>query len=307
MLRMRLLLMLLPAAFGLAGQQAVFRAGVSLVRLDVQVVDGGRPVSGLRAEDFTVLDEGTPARIVYFGQEQEPLWVVLLVDVSGSMRRYLEQMARASREALAALGPGDRVALMLFSRNAALELPFTADRESVAARIDAAVGERGLGSGTAINLSVLEAARYLARAAAGEAGRRAVLILTDNAGLNYQAPDEVVLRALYDADAVLNAIVTPAAKPPPAPPPGRELNPDFTPPDVFALARATGGEVLRASNAGEAFRALIASMRARYSLHCPAAEGAPGAWRRLEVRLGDEARRRHPRAQIRARAGYFLP
>ena len=44
--------------------------------------------------------------------------------------------------------------------------------------------------------------------------RRAVLIVTDNQSLNYMVPDDDVLRALYGADTVLNAILIGKQKPP---------------------------------------------------------------------------------------------
>lgn len=304
---MGLVSILLWAAALPAQETPVFRASVSLVKLDVQVVEQGRLVSGLTELDFAVFDEGTPSRIVYFGHETEPVSVLLLLDVSGSMRRRLKEMAAASRRALAALRPGDQVGVMLFSRNTAVRVPFSGDFEAVAKQLARVPEAPALGSGTQINLAIVAAAGYVAQTLEGRPGRRAIVILTDNAGLNYQAPDEEVIRALHAADTVLNAIVTPEARPPKAPPPDRELNPDFTPPDVFRLARATGGEVVRAADAGEAFPRIFEGIRTRYSLHCPAAAGAPGSFRRLRVELTREARHRHPRAEIRTREGYYLP
>jgi len=60
----------------------------------------GRIVAGLKASDFQVLDEGQPQKIAYFGRESEPLDLVLLLDVSGSMYRHLEQLADAARASL---------------------------------------------------------------------------------------------------------------------------------------------------------------------------------------------------------------
>ena len=61
-------LCILSSVAGLAGQQESrpqFRTGVELVQLDVTVLDNQRrPVTGLSASDFTVLDDGveTPIR-----------------------------------------------------------------------------------------------------------------------------------------------------------------------------------------------------------------------------------------------------
>ncbi len=277
----------------------MFRAGVSLVKVDAQVTDrAGHPLTGLAAADFEVLDDGQPRKIAYFGRESEPLDLVLLLDVSGSMHRHLEELAQTAREALRPLAAEDRVALMLFSREAAVRVPLTADFGSIERNLRAAVGERGLGSGTAINAAIISAAHYTAKQRAR--GRRAILIVTDNLSLNYQVPDEEVIRALSAADAVLNAILIGKQKRPDEPRSGSYVNPDFTPSDVFKLAAETGGEAVEARKAAESFQAMIERIRARYALGYAAPGGAPGAFHRIEVKV-----KGRPGAVIRARAGYF--
>lgn len=294
---------LLAAGWSAGLQETVFRAEVAVVRLDVQVTEDGRAVAGLTERDFVVRDEGVPQRILHFAHEAEPLDVLLLLDASGSMRRHLVQLARAARRAVRPLRPGDRVGVMFFSRRAATALEFTEDRGALERVLQEAVRPPDLGSGTAINASILAAAAYVREH--GGRGRRAILIVTDNEGLNYQTPDEEVVRALWGADCVLSAAVTGDAAPPEPPPAGVALNPDFTPSDVFRLAAETGGEALRAEAAGEAFARLMERLRTRYSLHYRAPEAAPGSLRRITVDLAAEARRRHPGAVVVARRGYY--
>jgi VWFA-related protein len=307
MFLMGMLFILLLATVALAQETPVFRAGVSLVRVDVQVVEGKRILNDLTKDDFLILDEGKPQEIVYFGHEAEPLSVLLLLDVSGSMHRRLEEMAAASRQALQSLKPGDEVGVMLFSRRTAVRQDFTPNFAEVSKQISEAVHEQSLGSGTRINAAVLDAAAYARRQLEGKPGRRAIVILTDNSGLNYQIPNENVVQALYEADTVFNAIVVGKAKPPEPPKRGAYVNPDFTPSDVFLLARETGGEVLRAEKAGEPFREMMERIRTRYSLHYRPPEGPPGSFRRIEVELTPPARKAHPRAEIKARSGYYIP
>lgn len=295
--------MVLPAAAQEPGTP-VFRAGVSLVKVDVQVTDGrGRTIPDLTVADFEVFDEGEPRKISYFGREAEPLDVVLLLDVSGSMHRSLRELGDAAQAALGALHEGDRVAVMLFAREAAVQERFTPDFQAVQSGIRQAVGSRGLGSGTAINAAIIEAAKYMGTEA--RQSRRAVLIVTDNVSLNYKVPDEDVLRALYGADAVLNAILIGKQKRPDPPPAGRDLNPDFTPSDVFKLAEETGGEAVEVRRVGESFQQIMERIRARYGLQYDAPQAAPGAFRRIKVSLTPAALRRYPRARVHARAGYY--
>jgi len=279
-----------------------FRAGISVVRVDAQVLEKERVVEGLGSEDFLVYDEGLPQRIEYFGRESEPLDLLLLLDVSGSMRRHVEELSRVAQEALHQLRMDDRVAVMVFSREAVLREEFTGDVARVTARLREIVRDRSISSWTAINPSTLSAAEYMGEELVR--GRRAILILTDNSGLNYQSPDSAVIRALWEADCVLNAIVVGDRGRPEKLRPGAEANPDFTPPDVFRLAGQTGGEALRARRAGEAFRQMMERLRTRYSLHYRAPEAAPGSLREIRVELSSEARKRYPGAVIRARRGY---
>ena len=50
-----------------APPQATFRTGVDVIQLDVSVLDKDRrPVRGLTAADFTILEEGSPRPVVEF-------------------------------------------------------------------------------------------------------------------------------------------------------------------------------------------------------------------------------------------------
>jgi VWFA-related protein len=300
-----LLILLLAAGAAAQEETPVFRTTTAWVRVDVQAGEGARLLADLSQNDFAIYDEDQPQRALYFGRESEPLDVLLLLDVSGSMRRHLEQMAASAREALGELRPDDRVALTLFSRNSRSEQDFTTDRQRAAGKIRDAVRVQNLGSGTRINPAILEAAAYIARQQ--EKGRRAILIVTDNQSLNYQSPDEEVIRALLAANTTLNAIVVGKGERPKPDRPGVYVNPDFTPSDVFRIASETGGEAVRAGHAGASFRDMMESVRTRYSVQYAVPAGAaPGSYRRIRVELAPEARRRYPKAWIRARAGYVV-
>ena len=68
-----------------------------LVTLPVTVVDRrGRPVSGLRQEDFTVYDSGEPVAIQFFTSEDLPATIGLVIDSSGSMRGRRQDVTTAA-------------------------------------------------------------------------------------------------------------------------------------------------------------------------------------------------------------------
>jgi VWFA-related protein len=272
--------------------------------VDTQVVDhSGRVVPGLTAADFRVYDDGQPQKIAYFGNEAEPLDLLLLLDVSGSMHRFLEQMAGTARAALKQLYPTDRVGLMLFARSASLREPLTQDLTEVEREMRDAVRTQSLGSGTAITSAIVAAAQYLQKEPA--LGRRAVLIVTDNLSLNYMVTDEDVIRQLYAANAVLNGILIGRQKRPDPPKRGQYVNPDFSPSDIYKLAEQSGGEAMEAGKIGESFENMIERIRARYSIQYEAPPSQPGVYHRIQVQLSPEARERHHVASVRARAGYY--
>lgn len=263
----------------------------------------GNLITSLNAADFVVREDDRPQPIVYFGREQEPLTLVLLLDVSGSMRKYVEQVAEVARQSLRFLRPKDRVAVMVFARDAHVRRDFTEQMEEVAGEIRAAAADDSVGTATNINDALLAAARYMEEKS-GEAGRKALLVLTDNMGLNYMSPDEPVVAALHASNTVMNSIVVGKGRRPSPIPRDRAPNPDFTQPDVFRISEETGGEAVKADKAGEAFGRMIERIRTRYSLHYNKPNSGVTGFRKIDVELTPSAKLRYPRAEVKARKGY---
>ncbi|MEO8050275.1 MAG: hypothetical protein ABI833_07645 [Acidobacteriota bacterium] len=95
----------------LAGQtDLTFKAGVSEVHVDAGVTDqNGRPITGLIQNDFRVFDEGQEQILTGFAAEEQQLDLILLFDISTSMRVHVAKIASAAREAFHELREGDRV------------------------------------------------------------------------------------------------------------------------------------------------------------------------------------------------------
>ena len=273
------------------------------MKVDAAVTDrGGRAITGLTQQDFEIFDDDARQKIQYFEHEADPLDLLLLLDVSGSMHLSLGELARSARAALRPLGPRDRAAVMLFARSSLLTRKLTGDLAAVERAIQSASDAQDLGSGTAINAAIVAAAANV-RDEASKA-RRAILIVTDNLSLNYRLSDEDVIRELWASDATLNAVLIGNQRRPPPPKPGVYLNPDFTPSDVFKLADATGGEAMESRQAGQSFELMVERIRSRYRLQYEAPPGAAGL-RHIRVQLAPAARARYPKTTIRARTGYY--
>jgi hypothetical protein len=86
-----------------AQETPVFKTGVALVKVDAEVVDSGKLLSGFEKDDFRILDNETQQPILYFSQGEEPLDIILLFDLSGSMISRLKKLSQSTHAALAEL------------------------------------------------------------------------------------------------------------------------------------------------------------------------------------------------------------
>jgi VWFA-related protein len=178
--------------------------------VDAQVVDrDNRAITGLRISDFVLREEGRPQQILNFASENMPVDVLFLLDVSGSMRPHVQRIADAAHQALRALGPDDRVAIMVFDRQTRLRLPFRKSQSEVMREFERLLDQETFRGGTDITSGLYDAASYIGREGRREA-RRAIVILTDDQ-TEFNRDEEGVGRALTRADAVLCALLAPDA------------------------------------------------------------------------------------------------
>jgi len=111
-----------------AAQQPVFRGGGDAVRVFVTVTDGdGRLVTTLAREDFEVRDEGKPQPITLFDNTPQPIRLIVMLDVSGSMEGNLPLLRNAAEQLFARLRPDDVVRVGTFGRDVEISPVFTRD------------------------------------------------------------------------------------------------------------------------------------------------------------------------------------
>lgn len=192
-----------------AQSDVVFRSDVSLVRVDVQVLDSsGRAVTGLRREDFLLREDGRDREIRNFANENLPADVLILVDVSTSMRPHVERVAAASRDALNVLGSEDRVAMMVFDRQVRVRMPFrAANSQEALMEFGRLLNQESFSGGTNITKALYEAANFMKRSARRES-RRAVVILTDDQ-TEFDRDEYGLVRAMTAADTVVSLLLAP--------------------------------------------------------------------------------------------------
>jgi uncharacterized protein YegL len=102
-----------------ASQQTVFRSSVDAVSVPVSVTDRNKPVAGLAAADFELLDNGVPQELTLTTVDALPTDVTFVVDTSGSVNgRALERIKTDVQEMSDLMQPNDRVRLVSFARDA---------------------------------------------------------------------------------------------------------------------------------------------------------------------------------------------
>jgi VWFA-related protein len=165
----------------------VVRVETKLVSVPAVITNGaGRPLVGLRRENFVVFEDGQPQSIANFGTTEAPFEIALLLDTSGSTRDDVALIRQAANAFIAALRPSDRVAVTAFNseRNgnditATVDVlsPLTGDR----GELQKAISNLGSANGTPFYDALDRVAQEIFREtpSAEVRGRRAVVALTD--------------------------------------------------------------------------------------------------------------------------------
>jgi hypothetical protein len=294
-LRTLLLLLILPSAFLAAPQDdVVFRSGVSLVRVDAEVQDAhGQLVTNLKQQDFRLLDEGAAQNIVNFSFEEEPLDLILLFDIAGSMRGKLLNVLRAVELGFGELHRGDRVCVMAFGGQPTELKPFSADLNAVNEAIVLKVPSLHFGGDRKPDRAA-DAAALRFRREPVTPRRRAVLMITDRVGL-HASGDAGAIRDLWQSDAVMSELVLSGGQRTRILEPGASIIPD-----------KTGGATVVAGAPGPAFQDSVRRLRRRYTMYYALPALTAGAERTIQVELSPAAASRVPNARIRARTGYVV-
>ena len=94
----------------------VFRTEVNWIYLNVTVADrDGRMVPGLDRSNLEVYEDGVLQETKFFSAERQPIFLTVLIDVSGSMSDKFEEIRDAVLHVLDGLCPEDTVRVILFS------------------------------------------------------------------------------------------------------------------------------------------------------------------------------------------------
>ena len=278
----------------------VIKVDTNLVVFDAQVVDKktGHVISDLKKEDFVLTDNGVRQTIDYFSRDELPLSIILLLDVSRSVRPIIHDVRDGALNALLRLKPDDQVAVMTFAVRTSLAQDFTKDRALAARKIQEATETDVLGNGTMLPSALQEAAFHMESAKTPNS-RRVIIVVTDNIA---PAGDKQTLDDILESGAVVYGLITRAAI-------GKVFNVvSFGQiKAVNKYAEETGGEVMGADKkeVDDKLGVMIDRLRARYAIGFrPSDMSETGQFRPVKITVST-AKQRKEKPIVLTRRGYY--
>ena len=298
------------AGAAVAAQQPTFRAAGDTVRVFATVTDGdGRLVTTLEQKDFELRDEGKPQPITLFDNTPQPIRLVVMLDVSGSMSGNLQLLRGAAEQLFVSLAAEDRVRLGTFGHAIEISPAFTREpgelRRALPDRIDP---EAPTPLWRALDQAVSAFSKE-------DQERRVILVLSDgqDSGLfdfKKRAISQVeVIERARAADVMIYAVgmrSRSARRTPPGLGAGglqAALTADLPDPGLARVAEETGGgyaEIRPGEDLGEAFARIVAELHSQYVLGF-APPKRDGKVHDLDVRVAKKG------LKPRARKSYVAP
>jgi VWFA-related protein len=300
----------LPAAPKQEPEQApaqgpALKRTVNLVNLFATVRDKNKRIIGdLKQDDFKIYEDNAEQKISFFSKEVTmPITLGLLIDTSGSEQNRLgaEQEA-ASRFLERVMKKGDEAMVISFDLDVDLLADFTDDR----AQIERAINKARIGavSGGVITPGTIPSntggthfydAVFLAcnDKLATEAGRKALVIITDAQDEGSRLRVEEAIEAAQRTDTVIHILLVHD--------PGYSWRPDV----AKKMSDETGGRTIEVSSEkrlNEAFDQISEELRSQYTLgYYPTNTAKNGQFRKVRVETpGKEFK-------ILTRKGYYAP
>jgi len=263
----------------------VSRVRVDGVRVGVRATENGKPLRGLTAADFEVLDNGVAQQVDSVADARH----LAVASVSPSR----ETLLKACSTVVQSLEPDDRTALLTFADRLTLVAPLTKDLATVGEAVSrpptqpTAVVPR-----STVWDAVFAAASLVAR---GEE-RPMVILLSDGMDNASWLEKKSVIDTLRDSGINVDFVRVPTRRDEPNDGfgPGRQ-----TPEDV---AEGTAGVTYSASDSrlADKLRARFKQLREEYVLtYVPRGVRTDDGWHTLKVRV------RRPGVKVQARPGYL--
>ena len=279
----------------------VIKVNTDLVVFDVQVLDRKTRsnIGNLTEGDFEIWDRGVKQNISYFSRDELPLSIMLLLDVSESVRPFIQRIRAGALEALQRLKPQDQVAVMAFASSSKLIQKFTLDRGLVAAQIDEATSVEKLGPLTGFAAAMDKAALEMLNPPPGT--RSVIIVVTDNVFATSAYQQKILLAELFDSGSVVYGLLVKTSNPQAGLLGGMTVG-------VDRYVEQTGGEIFRANkrDIAEQLATLIQHLRLRYAIgYRPGDTTEDEKFRPVQITVSS-AKSGKPKPLVLTRRGYYL-
>jgi Ca-activated chloride channel family protein len=256
-----------------------FALGVSAVEVYATVTDAmGEPVVGLKASDFTILEDGKPQVISTFAAGEFPLAVAVAIDRSFSVAADRLTAATSSAQSFVEhLRPADQVMVLAVGSEVETVAPLSADHAAAVT----ALGRLERWGTTPLYDATLAALAIIQHAS----GRRALILLSDGEDRYSRTTSDALVAEARLRDVLVYPVAT-----------GRKR------PELFVeLASVTGGRSFQGTERRDleaTLGAIARELRLQYLLgYTPVADERRG-WRSIRVTVP------RPDVNVRARQGY---
>jgi len=286
-----------------ATAQQRFKVGVDLVHFSVIVTDKqGSPITGLKPEDFEVIEEGKPQNISFFieGDPEEganlgevlPLHLGMALDASGSMERDIHDVRTAIIKFLNSNDAAIDFTLVDFDT----EVRVTRYGPDETERLIERIRRRKPDGWTAL----YDAVGVYLNSVGPQDGQKILLLYTDGGDTRSELTFSDLLDLLKSSDVTVYAIGYLENQP------GSARTQQQS--NLQRMAAITGGQAFFPSSIKELdkiYEKIQREIAARYSLGFTSTDARKdGAWRKVEIKL---KRPDLKGAKLRTRTGYFAP
>ena len=274
-----------------------FRVGVDTVSLSITLLDEvGRLITGLPEENFTVYEDGVEQNIQFFAHAELPLKMVILLDVSMSMRQKLEMAQEAAVRFVDSLEPGDEVQVVEFGSRVLTLVEFTPEFADVANAIRSTTvgGATALYNAIYISLKDLEAYR------SDQLDRRAIVVLSDGNDTRSVLRFDDVKEQARKSNIIIYAISLRANR--------RDLkkekyrNAKY---ELDMLAEESGGVSYapeKLNDLSGVYEEILEELKGQYTMGYVSTNTEHDAkWRHLQILTAE------PGTRVRTREGYYAP
>jgi Ca-activated chloride channel homolog len=274
------------------------RKDVNLVSVNVTVTDPyGRLVTGLEQDNFQVYEDGKEQQLMRFAEDDIPISIGVIFDVSGSMTDKITKSRMAAVQFFKTANPADEFFLVDFADRAELATPFTTSIEELQNQLlfSAPGGMTALLDAVYLGMSEMKGARN---------ARKALLIISDGGDNHSRYDEDDIRRFLRESDVQIYAvgIIDPDAC-------DHTTEECMGPSFLQGLADMTGGRsfiVHNLDDLGDVATKISMELRNQYVLgYRPSNKKHDGKWRKIKVKLRPP--RGLPPLTVYARYGYFAP